>query len=60
MKVRSERMPEALNAHADGLQAHAKKSSLNREPFLGIWADRADMKDSAAWVRENREREWGR
>jgi hypothetical protein len=42
------------------VRAHAKKPSLKREPFLGIWADRADMKDSAAWVRENRQREWGR
>jgi hypothetical protein len=42
------------------VRAHAKKPSLKREPFLGIWADRADMKDSADWVRENRQREWGR
>jgi hypothetical protein len=42
------------------VRAHAKKPSLKREPFLGIWADRADMKDSADWARENRQREWGR
>ena len=34
-------------------------SSLRDEPFLGIWADRADMRDSFAWVRETRRREWG-
>ena len=34
-------------------------SSLRDEPFLGIWADRADMSDSVAWVRETRRREWG-
>ncbi len=42
------------------VRAHAKKPSLKREPFLGIWADRADMKDSATWVRENRQQEWSR
>jgi hypothetical protein len=25
-------------------------------PFLGLWADREDMRDSAAWVRRKRER----
>ena len=25
-------------------------------PFFGIWADREDMKDSATWVRKERER----
>lgn len=25
-------------------------------PFFGMWADREDMKDSAAWVRKERER----
>ena len=25
-------------------------------PFFGLWANREDMKDSAAWVRKERER----
>jgi len=25
-------------------------------PFFGMWANREDMKDSAAWVRKERER----
>lgn len=25
-------------------------------PFFGMWADRKDMRDSAAWVRRERER----
>lgn len=25
-------------------------------PFFGMWADREDMKDGAAWVRKERER----
>ncbi len=29
-----------------------------RQPFLGMWRDRDDMKDSRAWVRRMRQREW--
>jgi len=29
-------------------------------PFFGMWADRADMTDAAAWVRRERERWLGR
>ena len=36
-----------------------KSPSLQGDQFLGIWADRAEMKDSVGWVRETREREWG-
>lgn len=39
---------------------HEQKPSIKREPFLGIWADRADMRDSIAWVKETREHEWSR
>jgi hypothetical protein len=31
---------------------------LADEPFIGMWRDREDMKDSTAWVREVRKREW--
>jgi hypothetical protein len=33
--------------------------SLESEPFVGMWWDRADMEDSAAWVRGIRKAEWG-
>jgi len=39
-----------------------KKSKLGKiedEPFIGMWKDREDMRDSVRWVREVREREWG-
>lgn len=29
------------------------------ESFRGMWKDREDMTDSAAWVRDTRRREWG-
>ncbi len=31
-----------------------KKKPLREEKFVGMWADRKDMKDSVAWVREIR------
>jgi len=42
--------------------AFRKKSSLKSiedEPFVGMWKDRSDMKDSSSWVRNLRKNEWG-
>lgn len=33
--------------------------ALRDEPFIGMWRDRTDMRDSSAWVRTIRTREWG-
>ena len=38
----------------------ARKMELADEPFLGMWRNREDMKDSSGWVRNIREREWAR
>ena len=35
-----------------------KRTKLADEPFIGMWRDREDMKDSAQWVRETRQKEW--
>ena len=35
-----------------------KRTKLADEPFIGMWRDRKEMKDSSAWVRRLREREW--
>ena len=35
-----------------------KTCRLVDEPFIGMWRDRDDMQDSAAWVRRLRRREW--
>lgn len=35
-------------------------SNVADEPIVGMWADRDDLKDSTAWVRTIREREWDR
>lgn len=31
---------------------------LAKEPFVGIWRERADLQDSTAWVRKTRASEW--
>jgi hypothetical protein len=33
-------------------------SDLAQDSFIGMWRDREDMRDSSAWVRNLREREW--
>jgi hypothetical protein len=35
-----------------------KRAKLAKEPFVGIWRHREDMRDSTAWVRHLRDREW--
>jgi hypothetical protein len=37
------------------LQERVRKVPLAEDPAIGIWKDREDMKDSAAWVRRQRE-----
>ena len=33
-------------------------TDLLQEPFVGIWADRADLVDTNAWIRDLRKEEW--
>jgi len=33
---------------------------LADEPFVGMWRDRRDMRDSSEWVRRLRQGEWDR
>ncbi|MFH2092646.1 MAG: DUF2281 domain-containing protein [Pseudomonadota bacterium] len=35
------------------------RNKIANEPFIGIWEDRKDMKDSSQWVRTTRGSEWG-
>jgi hypothetical protein len=39
-------------------QPKKAQKSFNKEPFVGMWADREDMSDSTEWVRGARKREW--
>ena len=35
-----------------------KRIRIGDEPFIGMWQGREDMRDSTAWVRNLRSREW--
>jgi len=35
-----------------------KALNLKIEPFIGMWKDREELKDSSAWVKSNRQAEW--
>lgn len=37
-----------------------KKTKLVEEAFIGMWRNREDLQDSSAWVRNLRDREWGK
>jgi hypothetical protein len=37
----------------------SKITRLSKEAFIGIWRNRKDMRNSTAWVRNLRAREWG-
>ncbi len=38
----------------------AASDSLKGDPFIGLWADRPEMADSAAYIRQLRRNEWER
>ncbi len=40
--------------------ATKKAGNLERseEPFIGMWRDRDDMRDSSSWIRKTRNSEW--
>jgi hypothetical protein len=40
------------------LRTRARKTPISEDPAIGMWADREDMKDSAAWEHEVRKHEW--
>jgi hypothetical protein len=48
--------------HDQYVTSTPKKStdtSITESPFVGMWKDREDLKDSTAWVREQRKSQWG-
>jgi hypothetical protein len=34
------------------------RTRLTKEPFVGMWRTRKDLRDSGSWVRGLRQREW--
>ena len=49
---------KARGAHQHG--AGRKRPALADEPFIGMWRDREELRDSSAWVRQLRREEWER
>jgi hypothetical protein len=54
------RILDALETAPPRTEPKGQKRPLADLEFCGMWADREDMKDSAAWVRKIRETEWRR
>ncbi len=46
-----------LEPHTDELEA-PPEGNLASDPAIGMWADREDMKDSVAWLAEQRAKWW--
>ncbi len=38
---------------------HIILENIENDPFVGMWQDREDLKDSGQWVRQVRREEWG-
>ncbi len=38
---------------------HIVLENIENDPFVGMWQDREDLKDSGQWVRQVRREEWG-
>jgi hypothetical protein len=51
----------ALRLLEDGIDktvlAERRRIDLTKSKFVGMWADREDMKDSVAWVNKMRDKE---
>lgn len=41
-------------------EARPEKEAWRNHPAIGLWKDREEMQDSAAWVRELRCQQWER
>lgn len=42
----------------DNIDSTVSGNIIIDEPFVGMWQDREDMKDSSQWVRQVRKQEW--
>lgn len=49
---------EELKLNPTILPAETTLSNLKDEPFVGMWKDRQDMKDSSQWAHQLRQKEW--
>ncbi len=57
-------MTDAIKPSAESLKERyadseqEEKTDLFDEPFIGMWRDREDMRESSEWVRNLRKRGW--
>lgn len=42
----------------DEASRNTEDSFLGNDPFIGLWQDRTDLRDSTQWVRDLRASEW--
>lgn len=57
---RIEKYISYMKGRYENLTKENKPSTkLEDEEFVGMWADREDMKDSTAWVKKIRREHWG-
>jgi hypothetical protein len=48
-----------LRYKTDRKKGKSERLRLADEPFIGIWKDKKELKDSSGWVRKLRKSEWG-
>lgn len=61
VKLRIAKIIDAFRKNAKpSIDDRVKNVRLRDEPFVGMWADREEMKDSVEWVRNVRETVSGR
>jgi Arc/MetJ family transcription regulator len=63
LKTQQEVIEAALKALLRSFPTLAAKQNfddLEQDPVVGMWADRQEMRDSSAWVRELRQQQWGK
>ena len=60
IKSKIEQIIERFKSDQKYATGPSKKKPLREEPFCGMWADREDMKDPVAWVRQIRETQWNK
>lgn len=46
------------SVHSSAPKTESRQFSLKNQPFVGMWSDREQMTDSAAWVRRLRRKQW--
>ncbi|MCP4538881.1 MAG: type II toxin-antitoxin system VapB family antitoxin [Chloroflexi bacterium] len=51
---------QALLRSLPETSARQNFDDLAQDPVVGMWADRPEMQDSSAWVRQLRRRQWGK